>query len=86
MNMTRDAFLAAIRQSQIDPTSFDLNECKNERYILSRANNQWVVFYSERGLQTNPHEFASEADALEHLLTRLLRDPTTRVRTKGSSH
>jgi hypothetical protein len=51
-----------------------------ERYVLGQASDGWEVYYSERGERTDLVHFDTEDEACDHLLMRLLRDPTTRER------
>jgi hypothetical protein len=52
-----------------------------ERYVLSEGPNGWEVYYSERGERTGVVRFDTEDEACDHLLMRLVRDPTTRERS-----
>jgi hypothetical protein len=69
--MTRSEFFKAVQKRNIDPESFALDGVKNEAYVLQKREARWVVFYSERGLESGIRDFAMESDALDHLLSRL---------------
>ncbi|WP_371420680.1 hypothetical protein [Tardiphaga sp.] len=69
--MTRDEFLEAIRTRKIDPRSFDLDHRRDECHVLETRETQWVVFYSERGLESGIRHFPTQSDALEYLLSVL---------------
>lgn len=51
-----------------------------EQYVLSIENGGWCVYYSERGLKTEPEWFETEDEACDHLFHALASDPTTRIR------
>lgn len=76
--MTRDDFFEAIREAKIRLSAFVLDGKGDECYVLSGNDNHWSVYYSERGLDTQNRHFASESNALEHLLETLKNDPSTR--------
>ncbi len=79
--MTRDRFLAFLDREKVDPNCYSLDGGHPpERYVVDRRDRRWVTYYSERGLETGLQEFATEDEALEHLLGQLVRDPTTRLR------
>lgn len=50
----------------------------SESFVICERDGHWVVYYAERGEQTNLHTFATEADACDYLLQELRNDPTTR--------
>lgn len=47
------------------------NEYPNEAYCIRKTNNEWNVYYSERGQKTGLTKFTSESDACEYLLNKL---------------
>ena len=51
----------------------------DERYVVEDLT-EWVVYYSERGLERGLSAYPTEAKALADLLDWLVRDPTTRLR------
>lgn len=72
--MTRSEFLKQVKDRRIDPDSFRLDGRKDECHILEQRQGGWVVYYSERGLETGVTHFPTEAEALDHLLSRLHPD------------
>ena len=50
----------------------------DEALCLRHEENSWVVFYSERGLETGKVSFDTEAAACEYFLSTMRSDPTTR--------
>ncbi|GHB76213.1 hypothetical protein GCM10008107_27100 [Psychrosphaera saromensis] len=55
----------------------------NEVTCLRKKGESWVVYYSERGLQTGKELFKTESEACIHLLELLRSDPTTRSNWKS---
>lgn len=51
----------------------------DEALCLRQEGHAWVVFYSERGLETGKVSFNSETEACEYFLGALRSDPTTRA-------
>jgi hypothetical protein len=51
-----------------------------ERYVLDDRRSEWVVYYSERGLESRLRSFPTEEPACRYLSGLLLADPTTRGR------
>jgi hypothetical protein len=45
-----------------------------ERYELDERDGKWLVYYSERGIETNKKEFSSESVACTYLLKILIED------------
>ncbi|MFY0675904.1 MAG: hypothetical protein JXR18_01345 [Neptuniibacter sp.] len=79
--MNRKELKEKLDQESIKPTSFSLeaeNFDPNEVLCLRQEDAGWVVYYSERGLQTGKQNFKSESEACDHMLKELLDDPTTR--------
>ena len=70
-NMTRSEFLKQVRDRRIDPDSFKLDGPKDECHVLEQRQACWVVYYSERGLESGRADFPTEAAALDDLLSRL---------------
>jgi hypothetical protein len=46
-----------------------------ETLTLAEVYGRWLVYYSERGLESGKKEFATEAEACAYLLTLLRADP-----------
>lgn len=79
--MTREDFLESARRAKIRPDAFALDEQGDECYVLSGRANHWSVYYSERGLETQKRQFASQSEALSHLLEKLMNDPSTKLKS-----
>ena len=77
--LTRQEFLEAAQRAGIGAVAFDLNGDGDEKYVLRSASGGWEVYYSERGLERNLRTFGVEEHALQHLLTLLASDHSTRV-------
>lgn len=79
--LTRQRFLSFVEAECIDPGSYCLGGGHpSETYTLDDRRSEWVVYYSERGLESGVVSFGSESEALQHLLDLLVRDATTRMR------
>jgi hypothetical protein len=66
--MTRDEFVAWTAQSGIEADCFSLDGGHpSEAFVLDRRGSAWVVYYSERGLETAGRTFGSERQALDYL-------------------
>jgi hypothetical protein len=46
-----------------------------EKYVLAKEGNQWNVYYSEHGLQSNKRQFVTEDETCQYLLTEIRNDP-----------
>jgi hypothetical protein len=46
----------------------------NEAHVLAHEGTSWLVYYSERGLETARQSFATKSEACRELLARLLRE------------
>jgi hypothetical protein len=61
----------------VDPEVYSLNGGHpSERYVLDQRGHDWVVYYSERGLETGLRTFQSEDLACRHLADLLWKDQT----------
>ena len=79
--MTTHELEDAFRRHGIRPDAYDLHgEIGSETYVLRQEGAQWLVFYSERGRRNCVRSFSSETAACEHMLDRVLSDPTTASR------
>ncbi len=78
--MTVDEFVRVAQAEGIRPDAYDVDGRgdRNECHVLTQVDGAWVVFYGERGQETGLRRFATESDALDHLLATLRADPTTR--------
>jgi hypothetical protein len=50
-----------------------------ETFTLGEEEGKWVVYYSERGLETGKKEFASETEASKYFFDELRKDPAAHV-------
>ena len=61
----------------VDPASYSLTGGHPlERYVLDQRGHDWVVYYSERGLETGLRTFQSEDLACRHFADLLWEDRT----------
>jgi len=66
----------------IDPNAYGLDGgIKDDAYMLERADNQWSVYFSERGQRAGERYFESEDVACHYILRLVLQDPGTRIRS-----
>ncbi|MDP3673310.1 MAG: hypothetical protein WA191_18145 [Telluria sp.] len=49
-----------------------LSKPRDETLCIQKRDNEWTVFYSERGLETERKIFLSEDDACEYFLQRIV--------------
>jgi hypothetical protein len=76
--MNRTELLDVLREEHFRPDAYSLDGgLPDERYCLGEENGVWVVYYSERGVQSGKTQFANECDACQYLLKLLNDDPTT---------
>jgi len=68
-----------------DSYSFE-DKHPDEALCLRQDDTQWLVFYTERGLQTGKTLFTTEDEACRHFLDKMRADPTTRVDWKSGFH
>jgi hypothetical protein len=78
--MTRDRLKQVLNDEAVDPRAYELfGGHPSESFVLDDRGAGWVVYYSERGLESGLRSFPNEDLACRHLLELLLRDPTTRL-------
>lgn len=79
--MTREQFYSIPRQEGVDERAYTLDgRLPSERYVLEeQRGGGWTVYYSERGRRSGLRAFKAEAEALEHMLQKLLSDSSTRT-------
>lgn len=73
--------LQAALCNDFDPRAYSLEAGSippDEALCLRHEGGAWVVYYSERGLQTGKQAFGTESEACEFFLKALVSDPTTR--------
>jgi hypothetical protein len=79
--MTRDRLQRALDEHGFDPSAYSLfGGHPSEAYVIDDRRTEWVVYYSERGLESGLASFPSEDQACRHLADLLWRDQTTRAR------
>jgi hypothetical protein len=77
--MMKEELRRKLRAEGIRDDAYDVDgELVDERYVLQRQGDSWVVYYSERGLRSHETSFRSEDEACAYLYERLQRDPTTK--------
>ena len=77
--MNRQQLQATLREQNIRDNAYDLNGGHMpETYTLGERGDRWLVYYSERGLESGKREFATESEACQNLLSQIMNDPTTR--------
>lgn len=81
--MNREEFLAAVAREGIRPATYSLDGgMPAEKYVVSREGDEdWAVYYSERGIRRDENRFSTEGEALDLLLIWLVEDNTTRDRS-----
>lgn len=77
--MNRMELQAVLEPERVRPQAYDLTGDRvNEAFVIRQEPFGWNVFYRERGVERDTHTFGTEAEACDHLLDMLRRDPTTR--------
>jgi len=66
----------------VDPHAYSLSGgLPNEQYVLSEEpNEQWGVYYSERGQKTGLKNFDSESSACYFFLDKITRDLSIKLK------
>ena len=75
--LDRERLAALLTRRGVDPAAYSLSgghppEC----YVLDHRGYEWVVYYSERRLETGLRSFQSEDLACRHLADLLWKDRT----------
>jgi hypothetical protein len=79
--MTRDRLKRVLDEHGFDPNAYSLfGGHPSEAYVLDNRGTEWVVYYSERGLESSLESLPSEDLACRHLADLLWRDLTTQAR------
>lgn len=75
--MNRKDLVEILHHEKINPSHFALDGGHpSERHVLDyRPGAGWVVYYSERGGESDLRAFDSESEACRHLLQTLREDP-----------
>jgi IS1 family transposase len=65
---------AQLEHHEIPPGVYGLGHDQDESFCMVMEDERWHVYYSERGKRVSEAVFASESDACEELLKRVLND------------
>ena len=77
--LDRDRLGQLLTRRGFDPAAYSLTGGHPaERYVLDHRGHEWVVYYSERRIETGRRSFASEDLACRHLADLLWNDRTVR--------
>ena len=78
--MTRRRLHRILADHGFDPNAYSLlGGHPPEAYVLDDRGSEWVVYYSERGLESGLASFPTEDLACRNLADLLWRDATTRT-------
>ncbi len=78
LHMDCSELLTVLAREGINPDSYSVDGGHPpERYVLDHRAGRWMVYYSERGLESGLVAFDTEDEACNHLLELLRRDHTT---------
>ena len=78
--MTKESLIQALQSLGICRDAYSLDgDSVDEAYVLEAERDDWVVYYSERGLRSGLQRFKRESDACEYLYERLARDANARA-------
>ena len=81
--MNRDELQRVLAARRIRQRSYSLEGgSPDDRYCIERSSGGWAVYFSERGNRNDEKWFATETEACEELLRRILADPSTRERER----
>lgn len=81
--MNKEEFISIVNKENINLDSFSLYQNNDESLVLERDGYEWIVFYSERGIQSGKKVFHSESDALDYMLKTLLKSEVSRQKPRG---
>lgn len=77
--MNKEELVRILREEGIrDDVYYLYGGLPPEKLTLSEVFGKWYVYYSERGLETNKREFATESEACTFMLRQLRRDPSSK--------
>lgn len=78
--MTTRELAQVLLEFGVDPLAFDFDDGRSdETYCLTKENDGWHVFYSERGTRTNERVFETECAASDAVLQDIASDPLSRT-------
>lgn len=70
--MNKNDLREKLQQESVRPDAYCLNGgLPNEAYCLNEGNNQWEVYYSERGNKSGLKIFDNESDACKEIYQEL---------------
>jgi len=80
--MKREELKEILDREDVNTHVYDLSGdwLPGEKLVMEREDDKWWVYYSERGIKSNPKELETEDDACAYMLEVLLRDPGTRTK------
>lgn len=79
--LNRDRLRKLFDERDVDPRSYDFEGSNlGEQYVLELGPGGWSVYYAERGQKNDQRFFDTEDAACHELMSRVLKDPTTRRR------
>jgi hypothetical protein len=84
--MDKKQLQKSLNDQNINPRCYSLvagNFDPDEALCLRQDGSEWIIFYSERGLQSGKQSFPLEDQACAYMLEQLLEDPTTRANWKS---
>ena len=77
--MNKITLKTILDENKIRENVYSLNGgITHDTYCIEKQDQDWSVYYTERGKKINERFFKSESDACEYLLSLILNDPKTR--------
>lgn len=77
--MTITELKSILELEQFIPNTYSLTGGRHQdAYCLSREDDKWFVYYSERGEEIDKVCFRSESEACNDLLQKMRQDPGTK--------
>lgn len=64
----------ALQALGVPADAYSIGRERDESYCLVRDDENWSVFFSERGKRSSEQTFASEEEACRELMNRLMHD------------
>jgi hypothetical protein len=79
ITVNKERLRAALKALEVKDDGYCLNGGHpSEAYVLAHDGRRWRVYYSERGGESSPAAFDTEAEACSHLFALLKADLSTR--------
>lgn len=71
--MDKQDFLRQVKKRHIPNDLFNIDGTgrDDERFVMVQTDDQWNVYYAERGCKTTDKYFDSESEALKYILEEL---------------